>query len=133
MTSTADLEAACRRLVAQEHTHRGPSGHLIREMALVLEQLEAVRNHEQHLEDRLNERELGLKTRMLNLKTPPREYDWDRWARRKQLTHQLETSLTRLEQQAQRLAIDREQRLHALQDRLLSLWGRWAQVDGADR
>ena len=128
MTATDNLESKCRRLVERETNDAGPTGQVAREIALTLDQIDAVRNEGTRLDDRLIEREMDLKTRILNLKTPPLEYDWDRWAKRKQMTHQLETSLVRLEQQVQRLSLDREQRLHRLQDRLMELWNRREQV-----
>ena len=129
MTSSENLEARCRRLVNSQSAETSDPASLIEhEIALTLEQIDAVRSHEQQLENRLTEREMDLKTRILNLKTPALEYDWDRWARRKQMTHQLETSLVRLEQLFQRLAVERETRLHTLQDRLMELWNRREQV-----
>ncbi len=129
MTSSENLEAKCRRLVNSQHAETSDPASLIEhEISLTLEQIDAVRSQEHQLEDRLTKREIDLKTRILNLKTPPLEYNWDRWARRKQMTHQLETSLVRLEQQFQGLAVEREKRLHTLQDRLLELWNRREQV-----
>ncbi len=129
MTSSENLEARCRRLVNSQRAETSDPASLIEhEISLTLEQIDAVRSQEHQLEDRLTKREIDLKTRILNLKTPPLEYNWDRWARRKQMTHQLETSLVRLEHQFQGLAVEREKRLHTLQDRLLELWNRREQV-----
>ncbi len=130
MTASENLEARCRRLVDSQRTETSDPSNLIEhEIALTMEQIDSVRSQEHQLENRLTEHEMDLKTRILNLKTPPLEYDWDRWAKRKQMTHQLETSLVRLEQQFQGLAVEREKRLHTLQDRLLALWNRREQVE----
>ncbi len=129
MTASENLEARCRRLINRQRPETSdPASLTEHEIALTLEQIDSVRSQEHQLEDRLTKREIDLKTRILNLKTPPLEYNWDRWARRKQMTHQLETSLVRLEQQFQGLAVEREKRLHTLQDRLLELWNRREQV-----
>lgn len=128
MTGTRDLEDKCRALVDRRSTPTGPAKHIADEVAVTLGQLDEVRNHTRQLEERLTESELNLRTRILNLKTPIHEYNWDRWARRKQMVHQLEGTLVKLEQQIQRLATDRERRVHALQDRLLDQWSKWEQV-----
>ncbi len=129
MTESENLETRCRRLVNSQRAETSDPASLIEhEIALTLEQIDSLRSQEHQLENRLTKREMDLKTRILNLKTPALEYDWDRWAKRKQMTHQLETSLVRLEQQFQGLAVEREKRLHTLQDRLLELWNRREQV-----
>lgn len=130
MTATQNLEAKCRRLVERGFNDSGPEGHVVREIALTLEQMHEARGQERQLEDRLTEREMDVKTRMINLTTPRNEYDFGKWATRTQMRNQLETSLVRLERHVQGLAVEREKRLHSLQDRLLALWNRREQITG---
>ncbi len=122
MQAAQDLERRCRQLVHSLDAKSDPTDSVVEEVALTLDQIDDVRRQEKRLRDRLSDRELDLKSKIMNLKTPLLEYDWDKWARRKQMVHGLEKNLSGIEQQVQRLAVDRESKIHGLLDRLWGLW-----------
>ena len=120
----ADLEVTCRRIVRkqkrQESSEPTPSTFIVREMALTLDCMDAIRERQRSLRARFLDKELYFDTQIMNLGEYTKRIA--NWLERTRFENECNRMLDRAERHAQRLAIENESALQQLQKRLLELW-----------
>ncbi len=101
-------------------------------MEVALEHLRRTRRTKTESLDRLAAIQQPIDNRLLNLKRHPTEYSWDLWVARDKIRGGLMHTKTRLENQRQQTIRDYEREVMHLQDRLVMLLNKHAQVQQDD-
>ena len=125
MTRAAEnLERKCREVLRtspMEDPEGTPKTFLEREMALILDHMERIKRQDRDIRDRLSKRQCDIENRILNLQSPPNHYLSHPSKDQQSLINQLTGSVLRLEDHQQRVAVDTEKQIQAIQIRLLQL------------
>ncbi len=119
-----NLERRCQEVLKtspMEDPEGTPKTILEREMALVLDHIERLRRQDRDTRHQLSKRQNEIETRILNLQPLPNHYLSHHWEERQSLISQLTGSVLRLEDHQQRVAVDTEKQIQAIQIRLLQL------------
>ncbi len=119
----ADLEVTCRRIVRKMKIRSSepiPTTFIAREMALILDCIDTVRERQRALGAGFVNKELYIDTQVMNLEEYTERIP--SWLERTKIKNELNRMLERAEWHAQRLVIESESALQQLQKRLLELW-----------
>lgn len=120
---TEELEARCRRIVRQQNwelSHGAPTTSLRREMALLLSEMDSLRERHERQRKQLLRRELDLGTQILNLED--RIDLIPNWLERRRAVNEAKHTLDQLMFQRERVSWETESSLQRIRVRLLELW-----------
>jgi hypothetical protein len=130
MTSfSEDLEEKCGRIVhrmSKQESASTPATFVGREMALLLDQIDRLKKHQEKQRKQLMKRELEVGSQILNI--GDRVDLIPNWQERTGAINEAKRTLDQLKAQTYRLAWESESALQRLQGRLLELWNMHDQV-----
>jgi hypothetical protein len=120
---SADLEQKCRKIVhkmLKQESDSTPATFVGREMALLLDQMDSVRQSKEKQANQLKRRELELGTQILNFEN--RNDLISDWLERTRMITEVKRTLDQINAQTQRLMWESDSAVQRLQGRLLELW-----------
>lgn len=124
-----DLEAKCGRIVYKMNEQESaptPATFVGREMALLLDQIDRLKKHQEKQRKQFMKRELEVGSQILNLED--RIDLIPNWQERTGAINEAKRTLDQLKAQAYKSAWEGESALQRLQGRLLELWNMHDQV-----
>ena len=124
-----DLEGKCRQIVRSSKKHsleQTPATFVIREIALILDHIERVREQQRNVGAAFVDKELYLDTEIMNLDSRPSIKG--NWLEQLRLKNEFNRMRDQAEWHAQRLAVENELALQRLQARLVELLNMYDQL-----